>query len=179
MFNKGTNSTNMGGNHLPQNGDVIALSHANGGYVGGYRNHNDKLVVVGKRQEWELFTFEAVDNKFALKQKVSGHYVGGVGGNGEQVYLANHRQNCELYKYNLLPNGMVTITNCNGNNLSRNGQKLELRNQTTINESWRFELVEKGNPTSSTALHMVNSTKPVSQGNFGNVVPPNGSIVAL
>jgi len=36
---------------------VIALAHANGGYLGGYRNHNDKLVVVDKRQDWENFVF--------------------------------------------------------------------------------------------------------------------------
>jgi len=77
---------------------------------------------------------------------------------------------------------MVTITNCGGNNLSRNGQKLELRNQATLNESWRFELVEKGNPTSSTGLHMVNNainTSLPTQGNFGNFIPPNGAIVFL
>jgi len=76
---------------------------------------------------------------------------------------------------------MVTIVNFKGNNLSRNGQKLELRNQSTINESWKFELVEKGNHISSTGLHMVNSNAvnssvSISQGTF---IPPNGTIVAL
>jgi hypothetical protein len=75
---------------------------------------------------------------------------------------------------------MVTIGNFKGNNLSRNGQKLELRNQSTINESWKFVLVEKGNHTSSTGLNMVNSnavnSSSTSQSTF---IPPNGTIVAL
>jgi len=87
-----------------------------------------------------------------------------------------------VFKYNLLPNGLVTIGNCNGNNLSRNGQKVELRNQTTLNESWKFELVQKGNPSSSTGLHMANNTVNTSlpvQNNLANFVPPNGTVVAL
>jgi len=76
---------------------------------------------------------------------------------------------------------MVTIVNFKGNNLSRSGQKLQLSNQSTINESWKFELVEKGNHTSSTGLNMVNSNAinssvSISQSTF---IPPNGTIVAL
>jgi hypothetical protein len=98
MFNQGntsTTSSGMGSNFLPQNGDLIALNHANGGYLGGYHNKNDKLVIVETRKEWESFIFEVVNDKFALKQKVSGHYVGGVNGNGEYLYLVDRRQESE------------------------------------------------------------------------------------
>jgi hypothetical protein len=53
------------------------------------------LVIVETRKEWESFIFEVVNDKFALKQKVSGHYVGGVNGNGEYLYLVDRRQESE------------------------------------------------------------------------------------
>jgi hypothetical protein len=163
------------GQLLPTNGDLVALKNGNGGYVGGVKN-NDKLLIVPHCQGWEHFYFETVDNAhFALKQKESGHYIGGTAEHGEQPFLANNRQGYEILSYSILPNGMVTIVNTKNNKLSKNGGKVQWSNATTLSESWNFEMIQKGNGTSSTGIH----TGGINTTNTSSTLPLPGTIVGI
>ena len=162
------------GQLLPTNGDLVALKNGNGGYVGGVKN-NDKLLIVPHCQGWEHFYFETVDNAhFALKQKESGHYIGGNANHGEQPFLANNRQAFEILTYSILPNGMVTIINSKNNKLSKNGGNAQWSNATTLSESWNFEMIQKGNGTSSTGIINTNTG-----GINTSTLPAPGTVIGI
>lgn len=173
MFNLGS-QTQGAPSYFPNAGDVIGIENANGGFIGGVKGQGQKLQIVDHIQDWEHFILEPKGDKFTLKQKVSGLYLGGGQHNKEHLLLSSQPLGNEIFQYNVLPNGFVNIVNHVGSKLGRSNRAVEWTNQNTINESWKFKLVQAGNPTSSTS-----ATHNTSVAHSAGAIPPAGTVVSL
>jgi hypothetical protein len=172
MFNA-AGTTGANNSYYPKNLDVVAIEGADGGFVGGTKGLKTHPVLVEACKEWEHYVVEISGDKFGLKQKVSGLHLGGTENAGEVPFLTQGKAAWELFQYNVLPNGLINITNHKGNKLSREGKKIHWSDKNTLNESWKFKLVESA--TNTTAHNQAVNTSALTKAN----PPPNGALIGL
>lgn len=116
-------STGLGGNTIPSNGEVIALTR-NGKFVGSVKDVGKDVQLTDLNEDWEKFIVEAAGNKFALKQKVSGLYLGGEINDNSAPKLMQHRKDWEEFVFESRGNGFA-IKSYKNTYLAQDGNSLK------------------------------------------------------
>lgn len=82
---------------VPVVGNIIFI-HQGNHYIGGIKDQNTPLKLVGAGEGWEKFVVEgAPDGKVSLKQEVSGLYLGGQIHNNKHPALVPHAKDWEYF----------------------------------------------------------------------------------